>query len=240
MEEEKIYKIYTDASFDDKTKTGTYAIVIIQENNIVKVIAKKCRIKLEKSTECEIFAIYQAINVILSNFFNNNKLQKFWIITDCLTAKEFFTAPKNSTGNFKQNLEIVKLMKEMYKKLCKKLSRQGCSFGLRWIPRESNKQAHKYAYTALQKIKNNNVKNQILLIDKKSFIEILKKFNKNQIEIIIYLFNISNEENLIIKTQKEIAQGVNLSVSTTNYIIRELIKLNIIQKVKNGRYHLLI
>lgn len=29
MEEEKSYEIYTDASFDDETKLGTYAIVII-------------------------------------------------------------------------------------------------------------------------------------------------------------------------------------------------------------------
>lgn len=58
MEEEKSYEIYTDASFDDETKVGTYAIVIIQGNNILKVISKKCRIKIEKSTECEIFAIF--------------------------------------------------------------------------------------------------------------------------------------------------------------------------------------
>ena len=131
-------------------------------------------------------------------------------------------------------------MKNMYKKICQKLSRKGCSFRLRWIPRESNLAAHNYAYAALQKIKNNNVKNQILLIEKKSFIEILKKFNKNQIEIIIYLFNISSEENLIIKTQKEIAQALNMPVSTTNYTIRQLIKLSILQKVKNGKYYLLV
>lgn len=89
MEEEKTYEIYTDAIFDDETKLGTYAIVIIQGNNIVKVIAKKCKIRLEKSTECEKFAIFQAINVILSNLLNNNKIQKFWIRTDCLSARDF-------------------------------------------------------------------------------------------------------------------------------------------------------
>lgn len=49
MEEEKTYEIYTDASFDDETKIGTYAIVVIQGNNIVKVISKKCRIKFVKN-----------------------------------------------------------------------------------------------------------------------------------------------------------------------------------------------
>ena len=38
MENEKIYTIYTDASFDEETKLGTYAIVIMQENKIVKTI----------------------------------------------------------------------------------------------------------------------------------------------------------------------------------------------------------
>lgn len=245
MEEEKVYEIYTDASFDDETKIGTYAIVVIQGNNIVKVISKKCRIRLEKSTECEIFAIFQAINLILSNFLNNSKPQKFWIRTDCLSARDFFIEEKNNTRNFKQNLAIVELMKNMYKKVCQKLSQKGYGFKLRWIPRKFNKAAHNYAYAALQKVKNNNIKNdniknQILLIEKKSFIEILKKFNKNQIEIIIYLFNISNEENLIITTQKEIAQALNMPVSTTNYMIRQLIKLSILQKVRNGKYYLLV
>lgn len=240
MEEEKAYEIYTDASFDDENKLGTYAIVILQENKIVKVITKRCRIKLEKSTECEIFAIFQAINVILSNLLDKNKIQKFWIRTDCLSARNFFTEEKNETGNFKHNLTIVELMKNMYKKICQKLCRKGCSFRLRWVPRENNKDAHKYAYAALQKIKNSYVKNQILLIEKKTFIEILKKFNKNQIEIIIYLFNISNEENLITKTQKEIAQDLELPLSTTNYIIRQLMKLSLLQKIRNGKYCLLM
>jgi len=167
MEEEKAYEIYTDASFDAETKLGTYAIVIIQENNIVKVIAKKCTIQLNKSTECEIFAIFQAINIILSNLLNQSKIQKFRIRTDCSSARDFFTVENNKTKNFKQNSAIVELMKSMYKKVCQKLSRKGCSFKLRWIPRESNKAAHKYAYAALQKIKNNNIKNQILLKEKK-------------------------------------------------------------------------
>ena len=34
MEEEKAYEIFTDASFDDVTKVGTYAIVIMQENKM--------------------------------------------------------------------------------------------------------------------------------------------------------------------------------------------------------------
>lgn len=90
-------------------------------------------------------------------------------------------------------------MKNLYKKICQKLSRKGCSFRLRWISRESNKSAHKYAYAALQKVKEKNIKNQILLIEKKSFIEILKKFNKSQIEIIIYLFNSSKFTKIIFK-----------------------------------------
>ncbi len=32
METQKTYEIFTDASFDDVAKVGTYAIVIMQDN----------------------------------------------------------------------------------------------------------------------------------------------------------------------------------------------------------------
>lgn len=38
MKEEKPYEIFTDASFDSKTKIATYAIVIIQEKKIKLLI----------------------------------------------------------------------------------------------------------------------------------------------------------------------------------------------------------
>ena len=47
MEAQKIYEIFTDASFDDVAKVGTYAIVIMQDKKILKIIAKKCNVQLE-------------------------------------------------------------------------------------------------------------------------------------------------------------------------------------------------
>lgn len=240
MEEEKTYEIFTDASFDDVTKVGTYAIVIMQEQKMLKTIAKKCNVQLDNSTECEIFAIYQAINVILSCYWKKDKIQKFWIRTDCSVARDFFTDKKNTIRIFEGNLEMSIMMREIYKKICNKLSRKGCSFRLKWIPRESNKIAHKYAYAAFQKLKVVNHKNEILVIDKKSFLEILTRFNKKQCEIIHYLFNISNEQKLILMTQKQIAVSLKLSVSTINNMFQDLMNLNILEKVKNGKYALLI
>ena len=48
MEQEKAYEIFTDASFDDETKLGTYAIVIIQEKKVIKSIAKN-RLVIKKT-----------------------------------------------------------------------------------------------------------------------------------------------------------------------------------------------
>jgi len=240
MEEEKAYEIFTDASFDDITKVGTYAIVIMQEQKTLKTIAKRCNIQLENSTECEIFAIYQAINVILSCYWKKDKIQKFWVSTDCSVARDFFIDNNNTIKIFEENLEMSTLMRKIYKKLCNKLSKKGCSFRLKWIPRETNKIAHKYAYTTFQKLKTVNYKNEILVIDKRSFLELLTKFNKKQCKIIQYLFNISNEQKLIVMTQKQIAISLNLPVSTINNIFQELVRLNILEKVKNGRYALLI
>lgn len=68
MEKEATYVIYTDASFDDFTKIGTYAVIIIQGNKVLKRTAKRCRIQMKSATECEIFAIYQALNIILNRY----------------------------------------------------------------------------------------------------------------------------------------------------------------------------
>ena len=240
MEQESKYIIYTDASFDDITKLGTYAIVIMQENKIIKVISKKCRIKLENSLECEIFAIHQAINIILSCFFDKNKLQKFYIKTDCSMAREFFINKNKNNKIFTKNLEMFVIMKMKYEKISKKLARNKCSFQIKWIPRKANKIAHKYSYSTFQKLKVIDEKRELLLIDKKVFIELLIKFNKNQYKIIIYLINISNRERLINMTQKEIANNLNMSICEINKSFKVFMNLNILEKVKNGKYALLI
>lgn len=199
--EEKAYEIYTDASFDNETKIGTYAIVVMQGGKVIKIIARQCDKQLEKSTECEIFAIFQAINVISSCFLKPNKIQKFWLRTDCSIARDFFVNENNHFKIFENNAQMANMMKNIYKNMCKKLSKKGCSFKLKWVPRGANKIAHKYSYSIFQKLKKTNDSKDVIVIDKKSFIEILKKSNKNQCDVILYLFNISNEKNLIINTQ---------------------------------------
>lgn len=236
MEEIKTYEIYTDASFDKETKSGTYAVVIVQEKKVIKVISKRCKIKLEKSTECEIFAIYQALNIILSNFFNNKKTQNFLIKTDCTAARDFFENEKPNKKVFEKNSELSVLMKKVYERISKKLSKQGGGFNLKWIPRNSNKIAHKYSYTEFKQTMLKKEDKEILLINKKDFIEFLKSFNSDKKRAIIYLFKISNEENFILSTQKEISKVLNIPISTVNNIFKKLIKLNILKKIKNGKY----
>lgn len=100
MESQKTYEIFTDASFDDVAKVGTYAIVIMQEKRILKIIAKKCNIQLENSTECEVFAIFQAINFIQGSLLKKNITQKFWLRTDCVVARDFFIEDENKIKVF--------------------------------------------------------------------------------------------------------------------------------------------
>lgn len=64
--EEKTYEIYTDASFDNKTKLGTYSVTITQENKVIKAFGKPCEKRLSNSVESEVFAIFQAMNIIES------------------------------------------------------------------------------------------------------------------------------------------------------------------------------
>ena len=241
MNEEENFIIYTDASFDDKSKLGTYGIIVTKNNNKIKTITKKCRIQMNNSTECEIFAIYQAINLILSCYIKKDKIQKFRIRTDCEVAREFFTE-KNDKKIFQNNDEIKYQMKNIYRKICIKLSKYSSSFKIKWIPRNTNKIAHNHSYATLKRIKNNsnNLANEIILIEKKSFLEILTKITKKESRIIIHLFENLNEQKIISITQEELSKYLNLSITTINNLFKKLIDLNIVEKVKNGKYAILI
>lgn len=70
--------------------------------------------------------------------------------------------------------------------------------------------------------------------------ELLQKFNLRQCKIITYLFQISNENNFIIKTQTEIASSLEMPIYYINKTFQELIKLNMLVKIKNGKYSLII
>lgn len=240
MEQEKTYEVFTDASFDDETKIGTYAIVIIQEKKVIKFVVKKCNIQLESSTECEIFAIFRAINLIEGSLLKRKLAQKFWLRTDCIVARDFFIEKNNNTKIFNGNKELSNTIKKSYERIQKRLAKKDCSFRLKWIPREANKIAHKYSYAAFKKLKKVDNKNDIILIHKKLFLELLQKFNSKQFRIIIYLFKISNEDKFILKTQIEIAKSLEIPISYINKTFQELIKLNILEKIKNGKCSLTI
>lgn len=240
MEQEKAYEIFTDASFDDETKIGTYAIVIIQEKKVIKSISKKCNIQLESSTECEVFAIFRAINIIEGSLLKKKTAQKFWLRTDCSVARDFFIEKNNNIKIFETNEELSNTIKKSYDRIKKRLAKKDCSFKLKWIPRGANKIAHKYSYSAFQKLKQTSYKKDIILIEKESFLELLQKFNSRQSKVIIYLFKISNEDKFILKTQMDIARSLEISISCINKIFQKLIKLNVLTKIKNGKYSLTI
>ena len=239
MDYNKEFKIYTDASFDDKTKIGTYAIVITQENKIIKAFGKKCKIKLENSTECEIFAIFQVLNLINSNLIKDNINQKFYIRTDCNVAIPIFKK-NNNTKLFNNNIKLLSDIKKSYHKVKTKLNKENSHFELQWISRKSNKIAHKYSYNVFKKIKMKENENNISLSEIKKFLNLLQSNKANQYKIIAYLLQISNEEKFILKTQNEIATTLKISIYTVNKAFKEFIKLNVIQKIKNGKYLLLL
>lgn len=240
MEKEITYVIYTDASFDDFTKIGTYAVIIMQGNKVLKRTARRCRIQMKSATECEIFAVYKAINIVLNNYIKNEKKQKFKLRTDCIDAKDFFLKHKHSQKIFLDNLELSNVMKKTYNTLCRKVSKKEGSLSLTWIPREANKMAHKWSYIAFQRLRGYNEKKEVLLINQSSFFEILLNGKIEQNEIIKYLFCNSDEHKIILKTQKEMSNALNMPISKINKNLNNLIELDIIEKIKNGKYAILI
>ena len=117
---------------------------------------------------------------------------------------------------------------------------ENCSFRVDWIPRGSNKIAHKFSYNEFQKNKNKVYKQNILMLERKKLLQFLKKFSSKQCKVLIYLYLISNQKKIVDKTQDEVSKSLGIPKSSINRIFRELKNLNILQKISNGKYRLLI
>lgn len=191
MANKKTYKICTDASFDNKTKLGTYSIIIQENGKIIKAFGKKCGVKLDNSLECETFAVFQAINIIDSNLFKKEQKQDFLIQTDCEGAKEFFSENKR-INIFKKNIELYNKIKKRNEEIKEKLSINNCKFNINLIPREHNKIAHSCSYKifkSLKKISNEGI-NENILVNKKLFLKLIQENNLKKCKIVLYLFEI--------------------------------------------------
>lgn len=243
MKKQKRYNIYTDASFDDKSSVATYSIIIMSENKVLKSYSKKSKIEIKNSTEIEVFAVYQAMNLILSCYIDKSESQVFCINTDCSQVPVFFENKNSKMKIFKHNEEIKRDMIKTYNVISTKLSRKNCSFSLKWISRDLNKIAHKQTYNMLKRIRKVNkfnISKDDVLIDKKIFCEILSNFDRRQILVVLHLLNNVGQDGIILITQKILAEILDVSISIIHKTIRELNQLKIIEKVKNGKYLLLI
>lgn len=237
------YDIYTDASFDNQSKIATYAIVVMFENKILKSFSKASKIEIKNSTEIETFAVYQAINLILSCYINKNQNQIICINTDCAQVPDFFQNKKSKVKIFQNNSEMIETMKKAYSVVKTKLSGENSNFILKWISRDMNKIAHKQTYNMLKrvrKIKNFENTKEDILINKSIFCSLLSNYDKNQYLILVYLLNILDNEGLIKITQKVVSEQLNLTLSIVNKKFKQLIELKVLEKVRNGRYMLLI
>lgn len=231
--EKSVCEIYTDASFHDTIKIATYGIVIVKNNKIIKAFSKKCKVKLENSTESEIYAMFQAMIIVESNLINN---QKITIRTDCIEAKKILEGTKSKI--FKRNIDLYNQIQETYKRILNKTNAKNKNFTLQWIPRKKNKMAHKLAYAALKKVKVNE--NNILMTEKEMLLKVLKRSNSKKCKVLIYLYLIANENKLINKKQEEISNSLGISTSSICKIYKELNSLNILKKIHNGKYLLLV
>ncbi len=85
---ENTYDIFTDASFDDKLQLATYSVVVIMNSKRIQAFGKECKIKLNNSAECEIFAIFQAMTIIESNIIQDEAIKKVYLNTDSSDFKK--------------------------------------------------------------------------------------------------------------------------------------------------------
>ena len=109
------YVINTDASFDNLKKIGTYSVIIQKNNKVLKSIARKFKVQMKNSLECEIFVVYIAISIILTSYIGKNKKQEFRLSSDCQSAVDYFKSSNNKIKAFENNDEIAVTIKNTYK-----------------------------------------------------------------------------------------------------------------------------
>lgn len=235
LKETKSCEIYTDASFDDNTKLATYSIVITSQEKVLEVFSKRCKLNVEKSTECEIFAIYQAMSLILAKYLVKNKYQEFLIKTDCQSARNFFVCKDVQVKVFEYNPDISVMMLNVYKKLCKKLSGKNRNFEIKWISEKENKLAHQYTYSTFQKVKKdmkqlnkNSIKDEIVVLEKKHLLKIINELSANQRKVLCYFIERKTNNGMIKFNEEDVAENLNLSKNTATRAITVLKNLNII------------
>ena len=107
-------------------------------------------------------------------------------------------------------------------------------FSVQWIPRDQNKKAHKCAYKALQNLKMQGC--NAIITEKRTLLKVLKKFKTKQCKVLIYLCLIANENKEVIRTQRDVAKALGVTASSICIIYKELISLNILKKICNGKY----
>ena len=64
----------------------------------------------------------------------------------------------------------------------------------------------------------------------------MKKFKTKQCKVLIYLCLIANENKEVIRTQRDVAKALGATASSICIIYKELISLNILKKICNGKY----
>lgn len=235
---ENIYEIFTDASFDDCTKLATYSVVIIKNRKLLKAFAKKAKTEMFGSTECEIFAIFQAMLIIESDIIQDKGVKKIYLGTDSSATRNFFEE-KTKTKIFKKNLKLYNEIKTTYSRINNKMKEKDIYFELKHISREKNKTAHKYSYKTFKNCKKEDPKNDIMK-KKNELAQFYEKIGLKMGKVLMYLFLISNEERKILRTQYEIAKALNISSTKVNKIFYKLRELKILEKKGNGRYSLMI
>lgn len=239
MQSKEVYEIYTDASYECVSKMATYALVITKKQKIKNTISERIFINLDNSTECEIFAIYQAIIIIKEKLYKNKSGVRFILKTDCTTVKDFFYENKK-IKLFKNNISLHNKIKETYQKCKEMLLKNGNSLKLNCISRNINNIAHKYSYATFKVLKKNMMYEECIWIEKKSFLKLLQEMNSKQIKVIIYLFQISNSENIIFKTQLQIAEDLGMNITFVNKTFKKVVEMKLIEKIKNGKYALIV
>ena len=68
----------------------------------------------------------------------------------------------------------------------------------------------------------------------------MQHIDSNHSKVIIYLFQVSKDENLILKTQKDIESILGISNGAVNKIFKNLISLNMLKKIQRGKYLILL
>lgn len=145
------YIIFVDGSFLEKTNFASCAIIIFNNNKLIRKIVVNITDKMKTSIEVELMAIKIAIKH-MTRIMRKVEVKKILIFSDCKSIVDVLNAQNKNRTFIKLNSNLYHYVHSTNILL---LNKEGLNFRIEYLPRKFNV-AHKYCTELLKKYKTSH------------------------------------------------------------------------------------